>query len=101
MNSGTYQVIFDVSIPLDDAQDTLDLSVIAAEALHGQSQVRLEADCKIGASARTCIIQAMSPAGRDLLLIFVGYLAEEFGKKSFSVRRIEAPKAEAPEGARQ
>ncbi|MBE7461917.1 MAG: hypothetical protein HS116_00360 [Planctomycetes bacterium] len=101
MNSGTYQVIFDASIPLDDVQDTLQLAIIAAEALHGQPQVRLEAEHRMDVAARSCVIHATSPAGRDLLQIFVGYLSEEFGQNSYSVRRIEAPKADAPQGARR
>lgn len=101
MNEGTYRIHFDDSVPLDDVEDTLQLAVIAAEALHGQPQVRLEAGYRMDLAARSCLIHATSDAGRDLLQIFIGYLTEEFGQQSFSVRRIEAPKAEAPEGARR
>lgn len=101
MSVGTFRITFDASIPLDEAQDTLELSVIAAEALHGQSEVRLEAEYKMDFPTRTCLIHATSDAGRDLLQIFVGYLSEEFGEKAFAVRRIEALPVESSGSARR
>ena len=99
MNDGIYRFTFGASVPLDEAEDTLQLAIIAAEALHGQPQVRMDASYFMDLASRSCALNANSPVGRDVCRIFTGFLTHEFGATAFSVRRTPA-KAEQPAGVR-
>jgi hypothetical protein len=90
MNDGIYHFTFGPSVPLDEAEETLQLALIAAEALHGQPQVRLGAGYYMDPAKRGCAVNANSPAGRDVCRIFTGFLTHEFGESAFTVRRAEA-----------
>ncbi|NIM21249.1 MAG: hypothetical protein GTN64_02325 [Candidatus Latescibacteria bacterium] len=70
-----------------DVEDTLMLSVIAAEALHGRSQVHLDATFRLDTKQRVCEVIAGTEVGRDIARIFTGFLTREFGEDAFRIER--------------
>lgn len=90
MNDGIYRFTFSPPVALDEAEDTLHLAIIAAESLHGQPQVRMDASYFLDRVGRCCTLNANLPVGRDVCRIFTGFLIEEFGESAFTVRRIAA-----------
>lgn len=74
-------------VPIDDVQDTLTLSILGAEHLHGRSRVRLDGWWRLDRQRRTCQIDGSTRVGGDLNRLFAGYLAKVFGESAFFVRR--------------
>ena len=81
----TYQ--FRRHLDLDEVQDTLTLSVLGAEHLHGRARVRLDGWWRLDRQRRTCQIDASTRVGEVIAQLFTGYLSKEFGENSFTVRR--------------
>ena len=88
MNHFIYQYRFTNSVSMRDIEDTLMLSVIAAEALHGRSQVNLDATFHLDKKTRVCEVIAGTEVGQDIARIFTGFLAREFGEEAFEVKRL-------------
>lgn len=99
MNREIYRYSFDSKVPLQDVEESLLLAVLAAEGLHGRSQVRLHAAFCLDATKNSCAIDASTEVGRSIASIFTGFLTREFGEHSFKVRRVE--RAAKPEAERQ
>jgi hypothetical protein len=76
------------SVHTADAEDTLLLAIVAAEALRGESQVRLDARHYFDRRGNKCVIDARTRVGRDLNRLFVGLLRHEFGADAFRVDRV-------------
>jgi hypothetical protein len=89
MNEFAYRYTIAERVPIDEIGVTLLLSVIAAEALYGETEARLNAYHALDADARSVAIDAATPVGRDLNKLFVGFLVKEFGAASFTVRRVD------------
>jgi hypothetical protein len=85
-----YRYTLSARIPEEEAEASLLLAVLAAEALHGESQVRLDAAHHYDAGRRACVIDAATAVGRDINRLFVGFLRREFGPDSFTVARVDA-----------
>ena len=79
---------FSASVPADDIENTLAMAVFAAEGLHGQSRVRLEATYCFDPEKRACVIDAESEIGRDICRMFTGFAIREFGESAFTVCRV-------------
>ena len=93
MPSEVYRYRFTEGVSLRDVEETLLLAVLAAESLHGQSRVRLDAGYSIEKDKRACVIDAGTDVGRDINRIFTGLAIREFGEDAFHVERVEgAPK---------
>ena len=90
MTEGVYRYTFAPDTPLEEVEASLLLALLSAESLHGESQVRLDAAQYFDRDRRACVIDAGTPAGRDLNRLFVGYLRREFGDDAFRVERVEA-----------
>jgi hypothetical protein len=60
------------------AQETLSLALMAAEALHGEPQVRMDVYCTVDTDSRTVWIDSRTVAGADLARLFMGYAMREF-----------------------
>ncbi|QDU80629.1 hypothetical protein Pla110_23600 [Polystyrenella longa] len=82
---------FHESAEMTDVEASLLLAIFATEALHGESQVRLEAAHAFDAELHSCVIKSDGPVGRDLNRLFVGFLRREFGEKSFQIERLHQP----------
>ncbi|MEX1231114.1 MAG: hypothetical protein WEB58_12790 [Planctomycetaceae bacterium] len=88
MTKDVYRYEFQPDVPLDEVENSLLLAVMGAEALHGESQTRLDAAHLLDRDKRACVIDASPPVGRDLNRLFIGFLRREFGDDSFRVERI-------------
>lgn len=97
MNGEVYRYQFTAECPVRDVEETLHLAVLAAECLHGQSRVRLDASYCMDADKRACVIDGGTSVGRDIVRIFTGFAIREFGEDGFKVRRAQP--ASAPCGA--
>jgi hypothetical protein len=89
MTKDIYRYSFPPPVPLDEVEATLLLAIWGAESLHGESQVRLDATHLLDRDRRAVVIDAGSPAGRDVNRLFVGFVRREFGDDAFRVERLE------------
>lgn len=87
MTCEVYRYLFDPSVASEDVAGALLLAVAAAESLHGEAQVRLDARCALDEHLRVCQIDAGTDVGRDLNRLFVGFLRREVEESSFRVER--------------
>ena len=101
MSKEIYKYAFESPVKFEDIEESLLLALLAAESLHGESQVRLEASHALDADCRTCVIDASGSVGRDLNRLFVGFVRREFGEDSFSVSAVDRiPATQHEEGRR-
>ena len=106
MNRTRYRYEFEPEISLRDVEESVALAILAAEGVHGEAQVRLDAGYAIDESARACLIDASTVVGETIARVFTGFLRKEFGEDAFRVERVttdERPLRRAPcaEGARR
>ncbi len=95
MPTDVYRYRFQDTAPAAEVEATLLLSIFAVEALHGESQTRLDAAHAFDAKKRAVVIDASTPVGRDLNRVFIGFVTREFGPGSFRVERV--PQKPQPE----
>lgn len=95
MSTAAYRYQFTDDIGFIEVEELLSLAVIAAEALHGAENVRLDAEHTVDPTARTCEITADTGVGRDLNKLFAGFLSRGFEPAVFRVERVGA-RAEGP-----
>ena len=81
---------FGQCIPRGDVEICLALAVVAAESLHGQARVRLDADYRFDPDRHECVVAADSEIGRDLCRIFTAFLTREFGEDTFRAERVDS-----------
>lgn len=97
-----YRFQFQRHVPLEKAEATLMLALIAAEALHGQPNVRLSVRYLFGEDKHACVIDGDNEIARQVVLIFTQFLIHEFGEDTFQIRReqhdIQAPQRSAQQG---
>jgi hypothetical protein len=89
MTESIYRYQFGEVVPGEEVEATLVLSIFAVEALHGESQTRLDAGHAFDAKKRAVVIDASTPVGRDLNRVFIGFVTREFGPGSFRVERVQ------------
>jgi len=90
MSRNVYRYAFTDAVPTDEIETTILLAIIAAESIHGETQVRLDFSHTFDAKHRSCVIDADSPVGRDVNKLLAGFLSKEFGRDSFRVERMQA-----------
>lgn len=88
MSHDIYRYEFSNDIPIQEVEQSLALSVLTTESLHGRSQVRMDASFFLDSEHRACIVDAGTEVGRNIARIFTGYLTREFGEGAFKVKRI-------------
>lgn len=89
MSAEVYRYSFAASVPFEEVESSLLLAVMAAESLHGQAQVRLDAGHALDGDKRRLVIDAGTLVGRDLNRLFLGFVSREFGEDSFRVERVD------------
>ncbi|HEY7312936.1 MAG TPA: hypothetical protein VH643_26465 [Gemmataceae bacterium] len=87
MSQTFYRYLFAAEVPLEEIEATVLLALFAAESLHGEAQVRLDAAHQLDKEQRTCTIDATTPVGQDFNRLFTGFLSREFGPDAFRVER--------------
>jgi hypothetical protein len=98
MTKELYRYAFTSEVPVKDIEASLLLAVVAAESLHGEAQVRLDAAHYLDPDRRACVIDAGTAVGRDFNRLFVGFIRREFGQDSFEVHRVNASPAAETSG---
>ena len=93
MAADVYRYVFQAVVPAVEVESTLVLSLLAVEALHGESQTRLDAGHAFDRRLRVVVIDAATAVGRDLNRVFIGFVTREFGPEAFRVERVK-PAAE-------
>jgi len=89
MPNDVYRYEFVDAVPAAEIETTLVLSLFAVEALHGESQTRLDAGHAFDPKRRTVVIDAATEVGKDLNRVFIGFVTREFGPGSFRVERVQ------------
>ena len=98
MNRVVRRYQFSASVPPQEIENTILLAVLAAEGLHGQSRVRLEAAYAVDAKKHACVIDVGSEIGRDISRVFTGFAIREFGEDAFAVSLADRKPKENGEG---
>src|SRR5690349_1650792 len=75
-------------VPLDEAEMSLHLAMIALEGLFSPAAVRLDARYHLDGPGRAILVDGSTPLGRSLVRVFTTLLCREFGDECFAVRRI-------------
>ncbi len=98
MTKELYRYGFGPDVPIEEAETSLLLAILATESLHGESQARLDIAHFFDADRRACVIDASTLVGRDLNRLYVGFLRREFGEDSFNVERVapDSPREPRP-----
>jgi hypothetical protein len=78
---------FAANVPMTEVEQTLKLSLIAAEAVYGAMRVQLQASHTIDLEQHTCVIDDSSSVGEALSLLFAGYVLREFGSSNIQIAR--------------
>ena len=75
-------------VDMAGVEDSLFLAALAAESIHGRSDIRLDACFQ--RKGRVCAIEDDKAVGRTIAQVFTGFLAREFGEDAFTVVRLAA-----------
>jgi hypothetical protein len=97
MNREVYRYVFASSVAFAEVEASLVLAIMAAESLHGQTRVRLDAAHAVDADKRSCVIEASTLVGRDLNRLFIGFVSREFGPDAFKVERVDTMPSHQPQ----
>jgi hypothetical protein len=79
---------FASEVVLEDVEASLLLATFAVEALHGETQVCLDAAHDFDPERRVLTIDATTGIGRDLTRIFTNFLRREYGLGGFRTERV-------------
>jgi hypothetical protein len=93
--SEIYRYSFAEGVDLDAVEASLVMAFLGAEALYGESQVRMDGSYAFERELRSCVVDACTVVGRDINRLFTGYLRREFGPEQFTVYRLPPHEAEA------
>ena len=96
MNETVYRYQFEPDVPMEEAETSLIMAIVAAEALHGQPAVRLSLRYRLSEERRACVIEGDNEIARQVVLIFTQFLLRQFGDDAF---QITQPAKRRPEAA--
>lgn len=96
MTSMRYRYCFAAGVPAEEIESSLLLAVLAAEALYGETRVRLDAEHAFDPAHKACVIGAGTEVGADLNQLFVSFASRQFGADSFRVERVDGPAPRRP-----
>jgi hypothetical protein len=97
MTKHVYRYTFSPEAPIEEVEASLLLALLAAESLHGEAEVRLDATHYLDQAKCACVIDASTPVGRHLNKLFVGFVRREFGEDAFKVSRVQEHSNHKPE----
>ena len=98
MGAEIYRYTFSEDIPAHEIESTLYLAILAAESLHGRSEVRLQVSYSMDAEEKACVVDGRTDAGNDVARIFTGFIMREFGEEAFRVERVRTERQLEPAG---
>ena len=85
MHRHAYRFSFDPSVSFDAVDSAFTLALLAAECLHGESAVRVEARYASDPERSVIVIDGATPVGLSINRLFAGFARYEFGTDSFIV----------------
>jgi hypothetical protein len=88
MTSAIFRYEFPPTVSMAEVEEAIVLAVLAAQGVHGEALVRLEARHYLDGAARKCIVDARTEVGATFNQIFVSFLLREFGNDGFRVERV-------------
>ena len=74
---------------VQEAAKTLLLAMLAAEGLHGEARVRMDADYAVDPALFTIVVDTASVVGEDIAAIFTAFVTKELGQNKFMVHRLD------------
>ena len=80
---------FRSTVPLAEAEQSLQLALYAVEGLFGQASVRLDAGYRVDQTRNAIVVDARTEVGAAVARVYAGLLIREFGDQAFHVRRVE------------
>jgi hypothetical protein len=83
-----YRYKFLSGLALQEAERTLLLATLAAEGLHGESRVRMDATYAVDEELFTIAVDTSTAVGEDIASIFTAFIAKELGQNKFFVRPL-------------
>jgi hypothetical protein len=83
-----YKYQFREGLDQRDVEDTLLLAFLAAEGVFGEARVRMDGSYSQDREARTLTVDACTAVGQVTNAVFTAYIIKEFGRDSFTVRRL-------------
>lgn len=83
-----YTFHFKTTVPFEEIDSTLILAALAAECIHGRTQIQLDARFQARRKDNVCWIDADSEVGKHIAHIFAGLMVRLFGERSFKVERL-------------
>jgi len=90
MTREVYRYEFQPDVPMDEVEVSLVLAIVAAECLHGETQVRLDASHILDADRHAGVVDGGTDVGKDINRLLVGFLRREFGEDAFTVERVDS-----------
>jgi len=96
MKPTIYRYTFRNHTPLDEVEASLLLAILAAEGVHGEAQVRLDAGYFLDEKHRVLVVDARTDVGVTVAQIFTSFLLREFGDDAFSIERVPPKKPRDP-----
>lgn len=91
MNDGDYRYSFPDGTDMKDIEETLLMSVIAAEGVHGRARVRIDASFDVDHDRCTCRISSGHDAGENIARVFTEFLLLERGDDGFELEHQSEP----------
>ena len=88
MTPEIYRFRFEPDAPMKDVHESLLLSILAAEGLHGSSCIRLDVSFCTDDDKRALVVDARTEAGHTVARIFTNFLTRQFGEEMFRVERV-------------
>lgn len=88
MFAGVFRFSFDQHVPIEDAEMTLHLAMLAAEGLFGKPRVAMEFRYEIQPFDAYLDVDGDSEVGVTIARIFAGLLLREFGDSAFRITNI-------------
>jgi len=77
------------AVDLHDAEETLLLSILAAEGLFGEARLRMDLGYVVDESINVVAVDTSTQVGYAVAAIFTAFVNREFGPESFDVRHTE------------
>lgn len=98
MTADVYRFEMGKTVPLNEAEQSLHLALIAVQGLFGQARVRMDAAYHVDESRRVIVVDGTTEVGAALVRVFTELLLREFGGTAFRVRRVQQAGAKRRKG---
>ena len=88
MHNNVYRFSFDSTVPLMEAELTLNLAVVATQGIYGEARVRTDVAYHVDEPRSVIYIDGTTETGSALVRVFTAFALHMFGPDAFQVRRV-------------